>query len=53
VFKVDALYLRGANGETQVDNTSGDARGEYSLSDRTFVRATLRLPRGKVVAFSP
>lgn len=38
VFKADALYLRGdSNGETQVDKMSADARGEYSLSDRTFV----------------
>ena len=37
VFKADALYLRGdSNGETQVDKASADARGEYSLSDRTF-----------------
>jgi putative salt-induced outer membrane protein len=40
VFKADALYLRGdSNGETQVDKSSADARGEYSLSDRTFVFA--------------
>jgi putative salt-induced outer membrane protein len=40
VFKADALYLRGdSNGETQVDKTSADARGEYSLSDRTFAFA--------------
>jgi putative salt-induced outer membrane protein len=40
VFKADALYLRGdSNGETQVDKTSVDGRGEYSLSDRTFVFA--------------
>ena len=37
VFKADALYLRGdSNGVTQVDKASLDARGEYSLSDRTF-----------------
>jgi putative salt-induced outer membrane protein len=40
VFKADALYLRGdTNGETQVDKTSADARGEYSVSDRTFAFA--------------
>lgn len=40
VFKADALYLRGdSNGEVQVDKTSADARGEYSLSDRTFAFA--------------
>jgi putative salt-induced outer membrane protein len=40
VFKGDALYLRGdTNGETQVDKTSADARGEYALSDRTFAFA--------------
>ncbi|MBV9070938.1 MAG: DUF481 domain-containing protein [Acidobacteria bacterium] len=40
VFKADALYLRGdSNGETQVDKTSMDARGEYALSDRTFAFA--------------
>jgi putative salt-induced outer membrane protein len=38
VFKADALYLRGdSNGETQVDKAVADVRGEYSLSDRTFV----------------
>jgi putative salt-induced outer membrane protein len=37
VFKADALYLRGdANGEKQVDKATADARGEYSVSDRTF-----------------
>ncbi|HEV7429204.1 MAG TPA: DUF481 domain-containing protein [Thermoanaerobaculia bacterium] len=37
VFKADALYLRGdSNGTTQVDKAAADARGEYSLSDRTF-----------------
>lgn len=40
VFKADVLYLRGdSNGEIQVDKTSADARGEYSLSDRTFAFA--------------
>jgi putative salt-induced outer membrane protein YdiY len=40
VFKADALYLRGdSNGETQVDKTAADARGEYALSDRTFAFA--------------
>src|SRR3954449_2847950 len=40
VFKADALYLRGdSNGETQVDKAAADARGEYSLSDRTFAFA--------------
>jgi putative salt-induced outer membrane protein YdiY len=37
VFKADAVYLRGeSNGATQVDKAAADARGEYSLSDRTF-----------------
>lgn len=37
VFKADALVLRGSsNGETQVDRATAAARGEYSLSDRTF-----------------
>lgn len=37
VFKADALYLRGdANGTRQVDKMTADARGEYSVSDRTF-----------------
>ena len=37
VFKAEALYLRGsADGETQVDKASAAARGEYTLSDRTF-----------------
>jgi len=37
IFKADALYLRGsANGVKQVDKAAADARGEYSLSDRTF-----------------
>lgn len=40
VFKSDALFLRGsANGETQVDRATAAARGEYSLSDRTFTFA--------------
>jgi putative salt-induced outer membrane protein YdiY len=40
VFKADVIYLRGdSNGVTQVDKTSADARGEYSLSDRTFAFA--------------
>lgn len=37
VFKADALYLRGdSNGVAQVDKATADARGEYSLSERTF-----------------
>ncbi len=37
VFKADALYLRGdSNGQKLVDKATADARGEYSLSDRTF-----------------
>jgi putative salt-induced outer membrane protein YdiY len=37
VFKADALYLRGdAHGETQVDKATANARGEQTLSDRTF-----------------
>lgn len=37
VFKADAIYLRGsANGETQVDKATADARGEYNVSDRVF-----------------
>jgi len=37
VFKAEALYLRGsANGVTQLDKSTADARGEYSVSDRTF-----------------
>src|SRR5437899_2226024 len=40
VFKADALYLRAdSNSVTQVDKMSADARGEYSLSDRTFAFA--------------
>lgn len=38
IFKADALYLRGeADGETLVDKSTANARGEYSLSDRTFL----------------
>ncbi|HYC58819.1 MAG TPA: DUF481 domain-containing protein [Thermoanaerobaculia bacterium] len=38
LFKADALYLRGeADGETLVDMSTANARGEYSLSDRTFL----------------
>lgn len=37
LFKADALYLRGsANGERTVDKTTADARGEYTISARTF-----------------
>ena len=37
LFKAEALYLRGSSdGETQVDKASAAARGEYTLSDRTF-----------------
>jgi len=37
IFKADALYLRGSsNGVKQVDKATADARGEWSLSDRTF-----------------
>ncbi len=37
VFKADALYLRASSdGVRQVDKASADARGEFSLSDRTF-----------------
>jgi putative salt-induced outer membrane protein YdiY len=40
VFKADALFLRGeSGGETQVDRTTAAARGEYSISDRTFAFA--------------
>jgi len=40
VFKADALYLRGsANGVTQTDKASADAREEYALSERTFAFA--------------
>ncbi len=37
LFKAEALYLRGeANGVTQTDKASANARGEYSFSDRVF-----------------
>ena len=36
VFKGEALYLRGEANGKQVDKATADARGEYSLSDRTF-----------------
>jgi putative salt-induced outer membrane protein len=37
LFKGDALYLRGStNGEKQVDKATAAARGEYTLSERTF-----------------
>lgn len=37
VFKADALYLRASSdGVRQVDKASADARGEFSVSDRTF-----------------
>lgn len=37
LFKADALYLLGeADGEKQVDKATAMARGEYSLSERTF-----------------
>jgi putative salt-induced outer membrane protein len=40
VFKADALMLRGSsNGETQVDRSTANARGEYNLSERTFTFA--------------
>ena len=46
VFKADALYLRGdSNGVTQVDKATADARGEYSLSDRTFTFGELNYLR--------
>jgi putative salt-induced outer membrane protein YdiY len=46
VFKADALYLRGdANGVKQVDKSTADARGEYSLSDRTFAFGELNYLR--------
>lgn len=46
VFKADALYLRGdANGVKQVDKATADARGEYSLSDRTFAFGELNYLR--------
>jgi len=38
VFKADALYLRGeSSGTIQADKASADARGEWAMSDRTFV----------------
>jgi putative salt-induced outer membrane protein len=38
VFKADGLYLRGeANGTTQVDKAAADARGDFSMSERTFI----------------
>jgi putative salt-induced outer membrane protein YdiY len=46
VFKADALYLRGdSNGVKQVDKATADARGEYSLSDRTFAFGELNYLR--------
>ncbi len=37
LFKADALYLRGESGRVkQVDKATLDARGEYTLSERTF-----------------
>jgi putative salt-induced outer membrane protein len=37
LFKADALYLRGAtSGVKQIDKATLDARGEYTLSERTF-----------------
>ena len=46
LFKADALYLRGsANGVKQVDKGTADARGEYSLSDRTFTFGELNYLR--------
>jgi putative salt-induced outer membrane protein len=40
VFKAEALYLRGeSNGVKQVDKATADARGEYTLSERTFAFA--------------
>src|SRR5438876_12065525 len=37
LFKADALLLRGENnGTKQVDKMTADARGEYSLSAKTF-----------------
>jgi putative salt-induced outer membrane protein len=42
IFKADALFLRGsANGDTQVDRATAAARGEYTLSDRTFTFAEI------------
>lgn len=46
IFKADALYLRGSsNGVKQVDKTTADARGEWSLSDRTFTFGELNYLR--------
>ncbi len=46
LFKADALYLRGsANGERTVDKMTADARGEYSVSDRTFAFAEVNYLR--------
>lgn len=40
IFKADALYLRGdSGGQTQVDKATAGVRGEWSLSERTFVFA--------------
>lgn len=40
IFKAEALYLRGeSNGELQVDKSTAAARGELSLSPRTFTFA--------------
>ena len=40
LFKADALYLRGdSGGETQVDKATANARGEWSISERTFTFA--------------
>lgn len=37
LFKAEALFLRGsANGETQVDKATANARAELTISDRTF-----------------
>ena len=37
LFKAEALYLRGdAEGVKQVDKATADARGEYTVSPRTF-----------------
>jgi len=46
IFKADALYLRGdSGGVKQVDKATADARGEYSLSDRTFAFAEINYLR--------
>ena len=46
VFKADALLLRGSSdGETQVDRAAAAARGEYSLSERTFAFAEVSYVR--------